>query len=99
MEELELPLGEPFGMVCPGGLIFENAFSRLLPPSPTPDNDSLIDFVLASAAQTVEVLITQTAAVNTYALTLFFAPAITELPRVKRRGHTALASPSSQPST
>ena len=28
IEELELPLGEPFGMFCPGGAIFENAFSN-----------------------------------------------------------------------
>ena len=61
MEELELPLGEPFGMVCPGGLIFENAFSRQITPSPTPDNDSLIDFVNTSAVQTLEVLMTQMA--------------------------------------
>ena len=61
MEELELPLGEPLGMVCPGGSIFENAFSRLLPPSATPNPNSSMDTVFTAAAQTVEVQLTQTA--------------------------------------
>lgn len=64
VEELELPLGKPMGMFCPGGVVFENAFSRFLPPSPTPGDNPLMEVVLTAAAQTVEVLLTQTAAVT-----------------------------------
>jgi hypothetical protein len=61
MEALELPLGEPAGMYCFGGLVFENAFSRFLPPTLTPTPDSKMYTIYTAVAQTVEAQLTQIA--------------------------------------
>ena len=61
MKALGLPLGEPAGMYCSGGVVFENAFSRFLPPTPTPTPNSKMDALYTAVAQTVEAQLTQIA--------------------------------------
>jgi hypothetical protein len=61
MKTLGLSLGEPAGMYCPGGVVFENAFSRFLPPTPTPAPNSKMNAIYTAVAQTVEAQLTQIA--------------------------------------
>jgi hypothetical protein len=59
MESLDLPLGEPFGMMCDGGIVFENAFTNFLPPTPTPTKDFASEVMITKIAQTVSAILTQ----------------------------------------
>jgi len=61
MEELGLPLGEPSGMYCPGGVVFENAFSNFLPPTSTPSPNFSSEAIFTFVAQTVNAQLTQIA--------------------------------------
>jgi len=61
MKTLGLPLGEPAGMYCSGGAVFENAFSRFLPPTSTPTPNSKMNAIYTAVVQTVEAQLTQIA--------------------------------------
>jgi hypothetical protein len=61
MEALGLPLGEPSAMYCPGGVVFENAFSSFLPPTSTPIPNFTMEAIYTVVAQTVNAQHTQIA--------------------------------------
>lgn len=61
LEALGLPLGKPSGMYCPGGVIFENAFSNFLPPTSTPSPNFSSEAIYTFVAQTVNARLTQIA--------------------------------------
>lgn len=62
VKSIKLPLGEPAAMSCFGGVVFENAFGRFLPSTPTPRPNFTLEAIRTAVAQTVEVQLTQMAA-------------------------------------
>lgn len=68
MSLLNLSIGEPEGMFCHGGVVFENAFDQYLSPTLTPTTDFTRDAIITEIMGTVKAELTQ-AAVTTPTLT------------------------------